>query len=337
MVVAAVGLVARARRIHPVRDYLQRLPWDETPRIDTWLEDFCAVAPRAGAHTTLVRAVARKWLIACVARAMTPGCKVDTMLILEGRQGIGKSSALAALASPRFFSDSVLDFASKEACQTIQGVWIHELAELAPLLRAETSSAKAFLTRAVDRFRAPYAAHTESIPRSVVFCGTVNHGGYLQDCNGNRRFWVVRCQGALDVAGLDRIRDQLWAEARVAFEAGETWHLEEEDEAAMREEHQDWIEVDPWSEALAEWTALQGDAPFTMADVLEAGLGLSVTSRNPKVTRRVCALLEELGFEKRRQSTGGVRSYVYVRTGGGALPYCPTRGPETCGSLVTPR
>ena len=160
---------------------------------------FRRVRPTSGAHAGLVRSVARKWLVSCVARAMQPGCKVDTMLILEGRQGIGKSRALAALAGERFFSDAAIDFASKDACQTIQGVWIFELAELDALLRRGTSTVKAFVSRSIDRFRVPYGRVPEDVPRSVVFAGTVNHGSYLSDTTGNRRYWVVRCEGRLDV------------------------------------------------------------------------------------------------------------------------------------------
>ena len=256
---------------------------------------------------------AGKWLVSAVARAMTPGCKVDTMLILEGRQGIGKSTALAALAGERFFCDSVIDGRSKEACQTLQGVWIYELAELDSLVRSGVSAGKAFLTRASDRFRAAHARSTETVPRSVVFCGTINHGEYLKDSTGNRRFWTVRCEGPIDVDGLRRVRDALWAEAREAFEAGETWHLSPELETLMAEEHVDRLEVDPWDESLATWLRARDGRPFSMNELLEEALGLKAQSRNPRVTRRICARLERLGYTKRRVGPRAERTYVYAR------------------------
>lgn len=316
-VLDAVRIVALSNRFHPIRNYLASLAWDETPRVDIWLEKLLGVAPTSPEHERLVRAVARKWLVSCVARAMTPGAKVDSMLILEGRQGIGKSRALQALAGAEFFSDSLIDFRTKDACQNIQGVWIYELSELDALLRSETSTAKAFLTRSVDKFRAPYARTPMIVPRSTVFAGTINHGGYLKDHTGNRRFWVVRCGDAIDVDGIAAARDQLWAEARVLFERGESWHLAGTEEALMREEHEDRLVIDPWQDQVAQWVGKHQDRPFAIEEVLEGVLTLTASSRNPNVTRRVHHILDRLGFERQRRSFDqGRRVYRYVRVGG---------------------
>ncbi len=325
-VLDAVRIVALWNRFHPVRDYLASLTWDGTPRVDTWLEKFVGVTPTSPDHERLVRAVARKWLVACAARVMKPGSKVDSMLILEGRQGIGKSRLLQALAGPEFFSDSLIDFRTKDACQNIQGVWIYELSELDALLRSENSTAKAFLSRSVDRFRAPYARTPMTVPRSTVFAGTINHGGYLKDHTGNRRFWVVRCGAAIDVDGIAAARDQLWAEARVLFERGEAWHLDGADEALMRDEHEDRLVVDPWHDQVAQWVGKHEDRPFAIEEVLEGVLKLTASSRNPNVTRRVHDILERLGFERQRRSFGqGRRVYRYVRVG--VQPSSPTKAP----------
>jgi putative DNA primase/helicase len=338
----AARIVAAEHAFHPVSDYLSGLAWDGTPRVDRWLETYAAVVPTSDAHAAMVRAVARKWLVSCVARAKDPGCKVDTMLILEGRQGIGKSSALRALAGDRFFCDSLIDIGSKEACQTIQGVWIYELPELDALLRRETSVGKSFLSRGSDRFRKPYGRAPETVPRSVVFSGTVNHGEYLKDRSGNRRFWVIRCGGSLDVSGLAEARDLLWAEARHLYEAGEPWHLEPAEEAQMREEQAARLEGDPLEDAVADWVARREGQPFTMVELLQTGLALSPSARTPTVMSRVSRILGGLGFERRRLSTrglgaegsaGGKRPYFYaqvrcpdVRPGarpGVAVSLCP--------------
>ena len=325
----AARIVAGDNRFHPVQEYLKSLSWDGISRVDTWLEDFCGVTPSSPEHQQLVRAVARKWLISCVARAMRPGSKVDTMLILEGKQGLGKSSLLRALAGDDLFCDSLLDFGSKDACQTIQGVWIYELPELDSLLQAESGSTKAFLTRTFDKFRAPYARAPMVAPRSVVFCGTVNHGGYLKDQSGNRRFWVVACGDSLNVEGIRKNRDQLWAEARVLFEQGEPWHLSHEEEALMREQHADRMEDEPWEEAIAAWVERQGDSPIAIEKLLENALGMKATSRNPNVTQRVHHILERLGYRRERRDFEkmGRRVYRYVRQRSACptdpLPYCP--------------
>lgn len=324
----AARIVAGDNRFHPVQEYLKALAWDGTPRVDTWLEDFCSVTPSSPEHQRLVQAVARKWLVSCVARATNPGCKVDTMLILEGRQGIGKSTALRALAGEDFFCDSLLDFGNKDACQNIQGVWIYELPELDSFLRAESASTKAFLTRTFDKFRAPYARAPMVAPRSVVFCGTVNHGGYLKDHSGNRRFWIVSCGDSINVDGIHQVRDQLWAEARHYFEQGEPWHLSPEEDVLMREQHADRMEDEPWEEAIAAWVERQGDTPIAIEKLLENALGMKAATRNPNVTQRVHHILERLGFERQRKDfeKRGRRVYRYVRKENGcptgSLPYC---------------
>jgi putative DNA primase/helicase len=323
-IVDGARMVADANAFHPVREYLRSLVWDGTPRVDRWLEDYCAVIPSSEAHKALLRSVGRKWLVSCVARAMNPGCKVDTMLILEGRQGIGKSTAFAALAGDGLHCDSAIDFGTKEACQTLQGVWIYELAELDALLRRETSVIKAFLSRAFDRFRVPYGRAPETVPRSVVFCGTVNEAGYLRDRTGNRRFWVVRCEGALDTDGLRAARDALWAEARHRYETGETWHLSPEHEALMAGEHEGRMEGDPWEEPLAAWTHARGERVFSMDEVLQGALGLTAQGKSPRAMARVRQALASLGFERRKRSVAR-RGYYYARVGERdvSLSHCP--------------
>jgi putative DNA primase/helicase len=153
------------------------------------------------------------------------------------------------------------------------------------------------------------------IDRSTVFCGTVNHGGYLKDPSGARRFWIVTCGESINVEGIRANRDQLWAEARQLFEQGEPWHLSLEEEALMREQHADRTEIEPWEESIASWVNAQGDAPIAIEAVLEHALGLKAASRNPNVTRRAHHVLERLGFERQRRAFDepGRRVYRYVR------------------------
>jgi putative DNA primase/helicase len=318
-VVDAFRIVAGRNSFHPVRDYLGPLEWDGVPRVATWLTDYAGVEPTSEDHAELLRAVGRKWLVACAARAMKPGSKVDTTLIFEGAQGIGKSTLLKTLAGEPFYCDSAIDFASKDACQTIQGVWIYELAELDALLRRDLSTVKAFLSRCHDRFRVPYGRAPEVVARSVVFAGTVNHGGYLRDKTGNRRFWTVRCTAPIDLDGLAACRDRLWAEAVLLYRKGEAWHLTRVEEARMDEERDPRVEIDPWEERIAAWTSARAETPFTMDDVLESALGLAGHRSNSRVTTRVSQILASLGFERTRR-TALPRTYQYVRA---AVPPSP--------------
>lgn len=324
----AVLLVADQNAFHPVQTYLGCLTWDGIPRAETWLEDYCKVVPESDDQRKVVRAVAKRWLISCVARILQPGCKVDTMLILEGEQGFRKSSALMALASDEFFSDTPLDLKNKDSYQKIQGIWIYELAELDALLRAESSEAKAFLSSQKDRFRVPYGKAPINVPRSVVFCGTVNHGGYLKDLTGNRRYWTVKCSARTDYQELASVRDQLWAEAKVLYEKGEQWHLMPDEEALMKVEQEARVADEPFEEPIAAWldssspmdqqvyaesAPKNGDKAFDIAAVLSEALRMSADKHNAGITRRVAAVLQHLGYEKKRVTEGGKRAWRYVR------------------------
>lgn len=244
----AILVVAADASFHPVRDYLGRLRWDKVPRIDMWLVD------HLGAEDTLLhRAFASRWLISLVARVMQPGCQADCALIFESRQGLGKSTALRALAG-EWFTDHLPDLTNKDAMQQIQGIWIVEIAELDSLRRAETHRIKSFLSARVDRFRPPFGRLPANFPRQCGFAGTVNPGanGYLRDETGARRFWTVACatewdgEDKADTSALAVMRDQLWAEAVHRYRAGECWHLDTKElETAQAEAAADRQEDDP--------------------------------------------------------------------------------------------
>lgn len=240
---SVIDMVARRNVISPVAHFLEDLRWDGTPRLDFWLTDFCGA--EASPYS---RAVGRAWLISAVARALRPGCKADHMLILEGPQGLGKSSLIAALCGPDWFSDSLPDMHSKDASIALRGKWILEVGELTALRRSDVETVKAFLSRTEERYRPPYGRAEVVEPRRCVFAGTVNPGGdgYLLDDTGNRRSWPVACAKA-DVAGIEAARAQLWAEAVAAFKAGEPWHLDRETEALARAEQAERVESDPWA------------------------------------------------------------------------------------------
>jgi predicted P-loop ATPase len=194
----AVQAAARNNLIHPVREYLDALVWDEEPRLDTWFVTYFHAK-----DSKYIRAIGPRWPISAVARIYAPGCQADYTPIFEGPQGKLKSRALRTLAvREAWFSDRLSHMATKDAAIETAGVWIFELAELDPLMRASSSTAKAFLTRPYDRFRPPNGKHTINLPRQCVFAATINPpvGGYLKDPTGARRFWPVACRGMIDRA-----------------------------------------------------------------------------------------------------------------------------------------
>ncbi len=247
----AVNAQARALAIHPVRDYLDGLAWDGTPRLDGWLSAYVGAE-----DTRLTRAFAARWMISAVARIRRPGCKADHMLVLEGPQGLKKSTAFKTLCGADWFTDELAEVGSKDAAMQLQGAWVVEMAELDALSKAEAGRIKAFLTRTTDRYRPPYGRHVVEVPRQAVLCGTVNHETWLKDETGGRRFWPVKAgvTGPIDLDGLAAARDQLWAEAVARFEAGEPWWLDEQDLVTDAAEMQEAKRVsDAWEEKIDRW------------------------------------------------------------------------------------
>lgn len=331
----AVGAVAREHRIHPVRDWLEHLRWDGTPRIETWTSTYLGAVPTAFHHT-----VGALWLISAVARIFRPGVKADHMLILEGPQGARKSTAIKVLAGEDWFTDELPELGSKDAAIHMQGVWIVEIAELDAIGRAEVSRIKAFLTRTTDRFRPPYGRYTVEVPRQCVFAGTVNPDTYLRDETGNRRFWPLRC-GTIDIAALARDRDQLWAEAVYRFREGAIWWIDDPSilaEAAAAQEAR--YQADAWDARIDRWlthdsrTVNRGHAGYedwqdeeferpepirdvSVGEILEGALGIEPAKWTKGDQMRVGAWLKSQDWERYRSGAGATREWRYRRAQSG--------------------
>lgn len=220
----AVQLIAHRNSFHPVRDLINSVEWDGVPRIETALKTYLG----AQMPEPYLTAISTKFFCAMVARIFQPGVKFDHMLVLEGTQGIGKSSAAEILASPAWFLDALPNIHDKDAMLALQGIWVVEISELAVLKRAEAESYKAFFASKTDKFRVPYGKRWEDEPRQCVFVGTTNNGDYLTDKTGNRRFWPCKIQKC-NFKALRRDRLQLLAEAKIFWrEFGEKLWLDED-------------------------------------------------------------------------------------------------------------
>mgnify|MGYP000518065750 CR=1 FL=1 len=226
--ITAAGLLEFSGKIefNPVQEYLKSCKWDGVPRLDTLFIDYLGAA-----DNLYTRAVTRKAFTAAVARAMTPGCKYDNMVILSGPQGIGKSTLLSIMAGD-WFNDSIRTFEGKDASELLQGTWLVEVAELDAFRGSDVSRIKQFLSVRTDKFRKAYGRNTGEYPRSCVFFGTTNASEYLRDKTGNRRFWPIDTSVQPATKNifnqLQNERDQLWAEAFVRWQAGEPLYLEGE-------------------------------------------------------------------------------------------------------------
>lgn len=286
----AAETVARNTPFHPVINYLVPLRWDQTPRLDTWTVDYLGVEDSA-----YVRATAMRFLIAAVARVLEPGCKADCAPILEGDQGLLKSTALRSLFSP-WFSDDIADLGSKDSQMQIAGFWCIELPELDSISRADVSKIKAFMSRQTDNFRPPYGHRPAPRPRQNVFAGTVNGNQYLRDETGGRRWWPWRCT-RIDIPGLTGMRDQLWAEARVRYDQGRKWWLDTKDlNGAAAEQQAVRLIQDPWSAAVREYIA---NRPQVSVDEMLGHLGIPLQDRDQRDANRVVACLKAAGWTMR--------------------------------------
>jgi predicted P-loop ATPase len=248
---AALSLHSNKFAFNEVQDYLKRQAWDGVPRLDRLYIDYLGAA-----DTVYNRTVARKSLVAAVARAMSPGCKFDNMTILVGPQGIGKSSLLDIL-SKGWFNDSIRTFEGKEASELLQGVWIVEVSELDAFRRTDVARIKQFLSLRVDRFRAAYGRHVKEMPRPCVFFGTTNTKDFLQDTTGNRRFWPVNVGERKPVKNVWRELpaevNQIWAEAFFHWQMGETLYLSGEVENAAKAKQEEHREAHPWEDTILDF------------------------------------------------------------------------------------
>lgn len=216
--------VAKRRSYHPVVSYLvkAREAWDLKPRLETWLRVYLG----AKDHAAYLEDVGPKFLVGAVARIFEPGCQMDSILVLEGEQGKGKSTAVRLLGNVHWARDITGDLGNKDAAISIQNVWIGEMPELSSLRRSDQEAVKGFISRRIDHYRPPYGRNSVDRARHTVFIATTNESEYLQDATGARRFWPVEC-AAIDLPALKRDLCQIWGEAVARYEARDPWHLDE--------------------------------------------------------------------------------------------------------------
>lgn len=310
----AMLVVSEEHPMHPVRDYLSALVWDGTERLRYWLADYLGTPQR-----DYEAAVGTKWLIAAVARVMQPPCKADCVLILEGAQGLGKSTALKVLGG-EWFSDVHFQLGDKDGYQALQGCWIVELSELDAFNKAESTRAKQFFATDVDRYRPSYGRRAQDFPRMCVFAGSTNQDSYLRDATGNRRYWPVRCED-INVEALTEARDQLWAEAMVRWREGVPWWPTPDEAHLFAEEQEHRFASDSWEELVDTWLNAfeqRGTEQFTSGQILAGALKLEPHQMKPPEQTRLGLVMTRLGWPKRKVTMKDAegrsrRQHVYCR------------------------
>jgi predicted P-loop ATPase len=338
----ALKIICLDRVFDPVRDYLDSLRWDGVPRLNTWLIKYCGAD-----DTALNRAIGRKMLVAGVRRVRSPGCKFDYIVVLESEeQGIGKSTMLRLLASDENFSDAeIIGQDKRDQQESIQGIWIYEIAELEGLYKSEVTQMKMFASKQVDAARPAYGRSRVDRPRRCIMVATTNEKTYLRDPTGNRRFWPVLLHGVIhkpeagirmiDLTGIKRDRDQLWAEAAAVEATGEPLVIPEKLWPAAKVQQQARMEIDAWVDVLALRLAartIKGktiDGEFAVASdangngqwrvatdyLLTEVLSIPVERQNNNHTKRLAAVMSLLGWTRNETTMriGKIAKRGYVK------------------------
>jgi predicted P-loop ATPase len=327
LLLAAIGDiergVAQAARMHafnPVTDYMDRCAaeWDGQSRVATALSTYWGCE-----DSEYLRLVATMFFTGMVVRGYRPGVKHDYAPVFEGGQGQGKSTALKVLAGD-WFADTPFRMGEKDGFLAIQGVLLYEIAELEQFNRSEVTAVKAFMSSTVDRYREPYGRRMKNVPRRCAFSATTNEGEYFKDTTGNRRFWPV-VTGRIDIAALERDRDQLFGEAVALWKAGVKWWPTPEQQRRLIDSQQEDREIpDVWHGRIYEYLqGLDSDGKpviagkinrVTARELLVKCLHYEMSKLGParNETMRISAIMRKLGWIKDRE-TGGARERFYTR------------------------
>lgn len=335
LVLQTVEAIARRRKRHTVREYLESVQWDGVPRIGSLFVDLFGAEDTAYARQAtpcvMVSAVSR--ILWTDPKQPSKGSKVDFMLVLEGGQGAGKTTAVLELFSAEWYAEATESPAHKDFYQTLRGRWGIEIGEMASFGRADMAKVKQAITTRFDVYRPSYGRTARSFRRECVFVGTVNGDDYLRDASGARRFLPLKV-GRVDIAKLVALRDQLWAEAIRMYRDGfEWWQLPDD----AKREQDDRYQEDSWLEPIAKWLDGGCDPDFysgvrrdqltgkvvecTSSDLLWRALRIDTARHTKQDQMRVAEIMARLKWPKFRPSRNGVRMHVWFRpTGDGDAP-----------------
>lgn len=292
---------AHRQRRHPVKEYLQNLKWDRRERLDRWLVSYLGAN-----NTPYTLAIGAKVLMAATARIMQPGVKFDHLLILEGKQGIGKSRTVATLGG-QWYGDIIITPHEKDTISAMRSKWIIEVSEMEYNSRVDAAAIKSFMTRQSDIMRLPYERAVRSIARQSILIATINpegDGAYLKDSTGNRRFWPVLAH-KIDLASLTLDRDQLFAEALERWSAGEPlWLDKKEIEEDARREQIDRTSVDPWTERIVDWLNCNEQGKIVVSttglEIFERAMRGEARWYKRKEANQIADIMKKLGFVQKQ-------------------------------------
>lgn len=313
----------------PLKEYLEGLRWDCKNRVDDMLLRYCGALTKDDEGqdiTNYILKVGRKWAVSAVARALDPGCQVDTLLILEGEQGKGKTS-FSRILGGEWTLETTLVLGEKDTMHLCATAWIIELGELASFKKSERTALKSFLTRVSDDFRVPWGTHPEKFPRRCVFIGTTNEKAYLDDETGNRRYWPVYCT-KFDLEALRRDRDQIWAQAVHYYKTYKRdkergvpdsenplrWWMDRDEQLVADLQTKQRMEGSHFEGKIAEWWCGHRKRPahVTTSEVAESVLRFTTPQVTRSVQNEIGTALRRLGFTRSRIRINGYPTWVYI-------------------------
>lgn len=318
---SALYAVAQSRKYSPIKRYLDSVRSSAGDAIARILPDVLGITDATDAQ----RAMLGRFLISAVARALDPGCKVDTALILVGEQAAKKSTFFETLFG-EWFGDSPIPIGNKDAPIQMQRVWGYECQELEDLTtRKSVDAVKQYMSTRRDLYRPPFARTAVLVPRHTVLCGSCNRPEFLEDSTGDRRFWVLTIPAGwtIPVSLLTELRGRIWAEALADYEAGERWWFDRDEEAVRADENERYRVLDDWTAPIEAWLARAPEdgtwtqtpgalGNFTRAAVL-AGIGIPPGQWDQRATRRVAAILRRLSWVEVASPSGHRGARVWRR------------------------
>ena len=304
--------LALDRGYHPVRSYLNQVA-EQHSDIDTTILDNLATR-YFGNDSPIANIYMKKTLIGAVARVMEPGCKMDTITILYGKQGTFKSTFWRQLVGNEFFTDSLFDLNHKDELAKLRRFWGLELAEIDYLFgQKAVESFKRFLSAQDDTYRPPYGRENNTVSRTCFFVGTTNKKELLNDPTGDRRYWVLDVlTDRIPCELLDSERDLLWAAAMKLYRQGEKWNLCESESSLAKSANEDYHSVDPWEDAIANYLLIH--RKVTTQEILTEVLKLDLSQNDQQKQRRVISILQRLGCESKTVSRNGKKFRAWVYT-----------------------
>jgi predicted P-loop ATPase len=333
-----VSIHSRGAQFHPVREYLRAVTWDRIPRLDSFCHHYLGAE-----NDQLSRRAGRLWLLSAVARICQPGCQADCVIILEGPQGIGKSTALQKLFSDDWFLSTHLDLGNKEVYMAMEGKWGIEFAELDSIKKSDNSRVKAFFAERFNAYVPKYESTRVEPLRQCVFAGTVNEYTYLVDPTGARRFLPITCgkTGPINRDAIQADRDQLWAEAYYVYisameceiegshrkQAGEpvgdvctrttrcsehAWWPVGADHALFSSAQAERYDADVWTELVQAYLSESTARFHSTTHILKNVIGLDPEKQSRREQGRVASIMRHLGYRECTGTFGGKRARGWV-------------------------